>query len=339
MVVLTLIFIAAIFTGDKECKEFALNIISTSPHVTGLVRHFLMMWINKIALNYSTNMLNRSMLFLSALIRNPYSYNNDMNTELKHVCQLLTNLLVGSVNDEIMENGHDNEIASDYPTYDPSIVTFDSSNGIMENDKDLNLNDLSTESNMDTFDESNGIIMENHMNYNSDYEPHEKDLGEELLEGFELVHHPPNPKLKLENHEEGSKDSTTSTRSLVEKTDEEEELNFEFSTKKCDKKYVDTVCEMFGMCAAKWSGVENLLTILLINEVENYFKINKKMRSEEDYEWLQRIIRGLWSLGEFAFREMLVYFEKIDTESALCPAYFTNYLNVSINVYLTVEIS
>ena len=38
---------------------------------------------------------------------------------------------------------------------------------------------------------------------------------------------------------------------------------------------------------------------------------------------------GLWSLGEFAFRELLTYFEKIDTRNLKGMANFANAINVS----------
>lgn len=47
-----------------------------------------------------------------------------------------------------------------------------------------------------------------------------------------------------------------------------------------------------------------------------------------DYEWLGRIAKGLWSLGEFAFRELLPFFEKIDTRNLKGTASFSNNINV-----------
>lgn len=48
-----------------------------------------------------------------------------------------------------------------------------------------------------------------------------------------------------------------------------------------------------------------------------------------DYEWLGRIVKGLWSLGEFAFREMLIFFEKIDTRNLKGTARLANNISVS----------
>lgn len=273
----------SVFTGDDECLEMALNILSTSPHIAGLVKHFLIKWIDMIAVNYSNNILNRSIKFLLAIIRNPYTCNSDMNIELKHVCQLLVNLLVGSINDEIRENGHDNDLepeASEYSTYDSNIVSYEN-NGIIDNNNGMNLDDhLSSDSNMKAFDESNGVLMEN---FSIESEKIGRTLKDELCEGFD-TQSDSSSKHKLDNHEDASKDSASS-RSLTGRNDIEDEFNALLSTNcastiKCDDSYVEAICEMIGMCATKWSGVENYLTILIVSEVENFFKINKRVKME-----------------------------------------------------------
>lgn len=276
----------SVFTGDDECESLALDILSTSPHIAGLVKHFLIKWIDMVAVKYSSNILDRSIKLLLAIVENPYTNNSDMNIELKHVCQLLVNLLVGSINDEVRENGQDNELepeASEYSTYDSNIVSYDGNNGIIDNNNGMNI-DESSDSNMKAFDESNGVLIES---FSIESEKVEKSLKDELTEGFETQSITSSSKLKLENHEEASKDSVSS-RSLTGRNDIEDEFN-EFnallstncaSTMKCDDKYVDDVCQMIGMCAAKWSGVENYLTILIISEVENFFKINKRVKME-----------------------------------------------------------
>lgn len=43
----------SIFTGDDECMEVATNILSSSPHIAGLVKHFLIKWIDMIAVCHS----------------------------------------------------------------------------------------------------------------------------------------------------------------------------------------------------------------------------------------------------------------------------------------------
>jgi hypothetical protein len=59
-------------------------------------------------------------------------------------------------------------------------------------------------------------------------------------------------------------------------------------------------------------------------ESESVFKINVFL----DFEWIGRVAKGLWSLGEFAFRELLIFFEKIDTRSLKDSTSFINNINV-----------
>lgn len=269
----------AIFTGDDDCKAEALDILSSSAHVAGLVKHFLIRWIDLIAVNYSSNILDRSIEYLKALLSNPYTVNSDMNIELKHVCQLLVSLLAGSINDEIRENGHYTELeqeASEYSTYDSNnIVSYDvsSNNGLMDNNNGMNLDEMSSDSNM-KFDENNAMLIEN---FSMESEK-TRTLKDELLEGFEDF----TTKVKLENHEEVSKDSASNS---VRNHDIEDEFNALLSTNcastiKCTEEYVESICKLIGMSGTKWYGVENYLTILFISEVENFLKLNKRIRSE-----------------------------------------------------------
>ncbi|CRK98442.1 CLUMA_CG011799, isoform A [Clunio marinus] len=326
----------SVFTGDDESMDFALGILSSSPHIAGLVKHFLIKWVDMIAVNYSNNILNRSIKFMFGIIKNPYTTNSDMNIELKHVCQLLVNLLVGSINDEIRENGHDVELeqeTSEYSTYDSNIVTYDGNNGIIDNNNGMNLDEMSSDSNIKAFEESNGVLMEN---FSMESGKAGKSLKDELTEGFETQSYD-SSKFKLENHEDASKDSASS-RSMTGRNDIEDEFNALLSTNcastiKCHEIYVESICEMMGMCASKWIGVEKYLTILIISEVENFVKINKRFKTENDFEWLGRVARGLWSLGEFAFRELLIFFEKIDTRNLKSSLSFSNSINVAA-IYL-----
>jgi hypothetical protein len=266
----------SIFTGDEECLNFALNILSENPHVAGLVKHFLAKWIDMIAVNYSNNILERSIKLLAAIIRNPYTGNSDMNMELKHICQLLVNLLVGSFSDEheIRENGHDNELEPEtYSTYDSNIVSYENNNGI-------SLDEMSSDSNMKAFDENSGVMMENFVMPES--EKSGRTLKDELLEGF--VINDGSSRMKMLNDEETSKDSTSS-KSIGGRNDIEDDYNALLSTNcastlKCNDIHVEAICELMGMCAAKWSGVEQYLTILIISEVENLFKIIKKIKTK-----------------------------------------------------------
>lgn len=47
-----------------------------------------------------------------------------------------------------------------------------------------------------------------------------------------------------------------------------------------------------------------------------------------DYEWIVRAARVLWAIGDFAFRELTIYFEKIDTFQT--PEWIQCHFNVNI---------
>lgn len=278
----------SIFTGDEECMNFALKILSESPHVAGLVKHFLVKWIDMIAVKYSNNILDRSTKFLLAIIRNPHTGNSDMNIELKHICQLLVNLLVGSMTDEheIRENGHDTDLLEpdSYSTYVSNFVSSEAYNGMIDNNNGItrmSLDEMSSDSNIKAFDDNSAVMMDTFTMPTSDNSKSGRSLRDELLDGFVMCD---STRIKQEN-DETSKD-TTSSKSLGGRNDMEDDFNALLSTNcastlKCDNHYVESICELMGMCAAKWSGVEHYLTILIISEVENFLKIIKKVKSYE----------------------------------------------------------
>jgi hypothetical protein len=246
-----------------------------------------------IAVNYTTNILEQSIVYLEAILTNPYAVNSDMNIELKHVCQLLVSLLVGSINDEIRENGHYNELepeVSEYSTYDSNIVSYDTNNGIIDNNNGMNIDEMSSDSNM-KFDENNAMLIEN---FSMESEKTGRTLRDELMEGFEDY-------TTNDNNEDASKDSASS-RSLSGRNDIEDEFNALLSTNcastiKCGEIYVDSVCKLIGMCASKWYGVENYLTIIIVSEIENFLKLNKKIKNETGENFFLNVIINL--INEF----------------------------------------
>ncbi|XP_065094029.1 uncharacterized protein Saf6 [Ochlerotatus camptorhynchus] len=92
----------------------------------------------------------------------------------------------------------------------------------------------------------------------------------------------------------------------------------------CADYLVDEVSRIIGLCSSKWGFLEQECTFLLVERLQRYFGEDRKPNSI-DYHWLSRILRGLWSVGEFSFREMIPYFEKIDPEHV--PEFVNPYLN------------
>uniref|UniRef100_A0A1Y9IW53 Uncharacterized protein n=1 Tax=Anopheles minimus TaxID=112268 RepID=A0A1Y9IW53_9DIPT len=81
----------------------------------------------------------------------------------------------------------------------------------------------------------------------------------------------------------------------------------------CEDYLVDSVCRVIGLCASKWGFVEQECTFLLVERLQRYFQERKTVTI--DYNWLSRIFRGLWAIGEFALRELLPYFYHIDSQT------------------------
>lgn len=92
----------------------------------------------------------------------------------------------------------------------------------------------------------------------------------------------------------------------------------------CADYLVEEVCRIIGLCASKWGFLEQECTFLLVERLQRYF-IDDRKPGSVDHHWLSRILQGLWAVGEFAFREMIPYFEKIDPLEV--PEFVYPYLN------------
>ncbi|XP_049531749.1 uncharacterized protein LOC125949095 [Anopheles darlingi] len=92
----------------------------------------------------------------------------------------------------------------------------------------------------------------------------------------------------------------------------------------CDDYLVEDVCRVIGLCAGKWGFVEQECTFLLVERLQRYFQERKTVSI--DMNWLLRVLRGLWAVGEYAFRELLPYFYQIDSQTipeSLVPHFST----------------
>ncbi|XP_053694913.1 uncharacterized protein LOC128742540 [Sabethes cyaneus] len=92
----------------------------------------------------------------------------------------------------------------------------------------------------------------------------------------------------------------------------------------CGDHLVDDVIRVIGLCVSKWGFVEQECTFLMVERLQRYFGGEKKP-FDNDYNWLTRLVRGLWAVGEFAFRELTAYFEFIEPD--VVPEYVNCYLN------------
>uniref|UniRef100_A0A182QPP0 Uncharacterized protein n=1 Tax=Anopheles farauti TaxID=69004 RepID=A0A182QPP0_9DIPT len=93
----------------------------------------------------------------------------------------------------------------------------------------------------------------------------------------------------------------------------------------CEDYLVDGVCRVIGLCASKWGFVEQECTFLLVERLQRYFQERKTLTI--DFNWLSRIFRGLWAIGEFALRELLPYFYHIDSQTV--PEYLVPHFSTA----------
>lgn len=111
----------------------------------------------------------------------------------------------------------------------------------------------------------------------------------------------------------------------------------------CDDQSIERVCAVIGSLASHWGYFERESIYLISKRLEIFFQDATYTALGKifvfllnlcpfhtffaDYAWLVRAIRVLWALGDTAFREITVYFEKIDT--TIAPEWMHCHLNVS----------
>lgn len=130
----------------------------------------------------------------------------------------------------------------------------------------------------------------------------------------------------------------------------------------CGDKFIDDLCSLVGNMASNWGYFESEIIFILTKRLEIYFNAFETSHnlgmcwvlvssSEEnsfnrtraiilfknmislsishftDYQWLMRVVRLLSALGDFAFRELTVYFHKINPIQV--PESLQCHLNVS----------
>jgi hypothetical protein len=85
----------AIFLGDEEVFQLAIETCISSPHISSLIKLLITKLIEMLSFDYTVQTLDRSLKFLAALTRNSYTRDLDFFVELGYLCQLLVSLLLG----------------------------------------------------------------------------------------------------------------------------------------------------------------------------------------------------------------------------------------------------
>ncbi|XP_058824608.1 uncharacterized protein LOC131685143 [Topomyia yanbarensis] len=404
----------AVYIGDEECFEEAIEILTTNPHVPSLMKLLLTKAIEMLGFEYTEGTLTRTLQFLEALVRNHHVSHSDLTLELSLLSQIFVNLLLGppsmtqakfipaqQLNLDLLPpsqhhqplsiapNGTESSLESgpaSQNNMDQIQSTFNQSAMISMNVLENNLTGPSEDSNNSNSNATEELLRSiEHIkegpdgidinNIKDEYEAlfsmvqglGKQETGEDQentpeSDGFQIKtefgnefdsssHNfmiqqsgpimeetGANYEIKQE-HESKLKQETA----LVEDPDENVSLQMSESTSGevinpnsttleseniitliCGDHLVDHVSRVIGLCSSKWGFVEQECTFLLVERLQRYF--DDKKQSSIDYNWLSRILRGLWSVGEFAFREMIPYFELIDSDSVteLINCYMNN---------------
>ncbi|XP_055543921.1 uncharacterized protein LOC129729397 [Wyeomyia smithii] len=410
----------AIYIGDEECFEEAIEILSSNPHVPSLMKLLLTKVIEMLGFEYAENTLTRSLQFIEALVRNYHVAHSDLTLELSLLSQIFVNLLLGPpslVNAKfvpsqqlnldlqpqshasqqqqplsIAQNGTESSLGSGPPSQnnltDQLQAGFNHSAMVPMNILENQLtgpSEDSNNSNSNTTEEllrSIGNIKEgpDEIDINNIKDEYEalfsmvQGLGkheEAVAEGHENITGNDEFQIKTEFNSEFDASSApnfltqqSGGQHVLEKNrpsyevkqeldvklkeepeDPDENISLQMSestngevinpnsttlesenitTMICGDHLVDDVSRIIGLCASKWGFVEQECTFLLVERLQRYFGGDKKPFAI-DYNWLTRLVRGLWAVGEFAFREMSPYFECIDPDSV--PEFVNCYLN------------
>lgn len=413
----------AVYIGDEQCFEEAIEILTNNPHVPSLMKLLLTKAIEMLGFEYTESTLTRSLQFLEALVRNYHMSHSDLTLELSLLSQIFVNLLLGPINFvhtkfipaqpmsldlqphsqasqhqqplSIVQNGTESSLGSGPPSQNnmdqlqsgfshsamvpmnilennlpgPSEDSNNSNSNateellrsienIKEGPDGIDINNIKDEyealfsmvqgmgkqeagEENEHISEGNGFQIKTE--FNNEYDTSTQNFmiqpnGQSLLGESDL-----NFEIKQE-----TVDKLKQEPPLVEDPDENLSLQMSESTNGeiinpnsttlesenittliCNDYLVDEVCRVIGLCSSKWGFVEQECTFLLVERLQRYF--DDKKPSSIDYNWLLRMLRGLWSVGEFAFREMSPYFEKINPDNV--PEFVNPHMN-SVGIFL-----
>ncbi|XP_055642282.1 uncharacterized protein LOC129779052 [Toxorhynchites rutilus septentrionalis] len=406
----------AIYLGDEECFEQAIEILTFNPHVPSLMKLLLTKAIEMLGFEYTETTLIRSLQFLEALVKNYHVSHSDLTLELSLLSQIFVNLLLGpihlvhakfipaqpanldlqpqsqtSLNQQphsINQNGTESSLGSGthsqnnadqlQPGYTHSTMvpmnildnnltgpSEDSNNSnsnateellrsienIKEGPDEIDINNIKDEyealfsmvqglGKQETVGEdgnlSAGDGFQIKAEFNSDFDPSAQNFlvqqgGGMMAEAgmsFEIkteneIELKQDPVMLEDPDENFSAQMSESSNGEVINPNSTTLENENITTLICSSYLVDDVSRVVGLCSGKWGFVEQECTFLLVERLQRYFNDSKS--EDIDYVWLSRLLRGLWSVGEFAFREMCPYFEYIEPRNV--PEFVNYHLN------------
>lgn len=327
--------IDGIYFGDIELQDLALEIVANSPHIASITKMLLTKIIEMLAFEYSDNTLLRSLKLLNSLVTNPVTQTGNYDEELDHIGHIFEGLLIGTSSE--IGYGQEAATAASYPVKMELQAVDDTLCGTFQTETlqhvQENLMEMKTEPDYPNYSQIKKECEDFLMMMDSNVMSIKKEEGQveqgnaQLLSGIdELPIYSSTGQMQVEQPEIADDVSiriseVSSEPDVTEKLDNPQT---KLLTLNCDLRFMEELCKTFGLCSSHWGRVEQQLTYLLSKRLEVFFT-NRNCFTLIDMEFIYRIMSGLWSLGDYAFREILPYLEKLDP--LICPDYLINIFN------------
>lgn len=331
--------------------QTSLDMIAFNPYVASISKLLLSKCIELLAYDYTTDVLQRSLKLLNALTVNPATQNGLINEELAYLSQIFESLLLGSIDNLTppFPNSNGNfDIKMDlsqtqnqfYNTNGNQFQQPPTTVGFVQDDLIKNFKPESYKTEEQEINaikkECEDFLMMMDTNEIVIKKEEQADLGgdAQLLGGIDEL--PIYTNTDRYNAPDGPEIGDDVSIKISEVSSEPEpkpdvEPKTKLMTLKCDFSLIEEICRTIGLCAGQWGLFEQHLTYRLSKRMDILMENKSNLGSIEFYETIYRLASGLWSLGEYAFRELTVHFDKIDPQTA--PEYLVPVFNVSFSVH------
>lgn len=329
--------------------------IAFNPYIASISKLLLSKCIELLAYDYTTDVLQRSLKLLNALTVNPATQNGLISEELAYLSQIFEGLLLGSIVNltpqfanpnsnvnqnfdikmDITQNQFYNTNGNQFQLQQPPTQ---SSDGFVQDDlliKNFKPETYKTEEQAINAikKECEDFLMMMDTNEIVIKKEEQADLGgdAQLLGGIdELPLYTNNDRYNAQDGPEVGDDVSIKISEVSSEPEQKPDVEpkVKLMTLKCDFSLIEEVCRTIGLCAGQWGLFEQHLTYRLSKRVDILMENKNNLGLIEFYETIFRLASGLWSLGEYAFRELTVHLDKIDPQNA--PDYLVPVFNVSI---------
>lgn len=306
------------YFGDEDLVHTILDIVGSNPHVALVAKLLLNKCIEMLAFEYSEEILSQTLQLLNAIVQNPGTQTGQFSNEISYLSQIFEALLLGATKELKYEEetGHfpvkmelhhleeDEGLVNAFPTIQQELI------GNLKSEADYpHFNEIKKECEdlfimMDTSELNSSVKKEDQIDSNVLH-----------LDDFYGNQH----------QQEVADDVSVKISDVSSEPDEPpKDVKAKLVTLKIPLQFLDDLCRTTGLCAGHWGNFEQELTYYLVKRLEEFFK-QVTQWSTEEFEFIFRIAQGLWALGEFCFRELTPFLEKIDPQTA--PDYLINVFN------------